>query len=451
MGIQIQELVKDRQGNPLSILNKQFISFSYGGKNIEDFDLIAVFDDRLNKNIYSDFEDVVSENSEVDGQLYWKTKINPNELSFTLATDGMSSKQLEEFKLWFSPGIERELILAEHSNRAIMARVSEPPNISVIPFKDEREIKIGGKTKKVITSLYKGEIELNFIMDNPFWYSKKSYIDSSVLNDIDIKIIYEDSIPHISMLKTPCFLANNIYFNGTSFSTNSGQSLSGKTQNDKYLYYCGTAKSAPKISFSINAIFKNNLLEFPIINTNDNYYIKIGTKYLYFSLPDVLLAYNSAISIVKDFSGTSILDLRAKIRDEVFNYYSRAFAIKIIDYARSDTSRTYVSVDGEILPSFKDYFYAEMQKLFADSLNFTFSIDSSNGEVKVSYTVSSYDSSSTTLIIENSGNMIKSKYLFIDERTFPDREGTISSSNCLSVITNTEINNLLIEYKYMYL
>ena len=92
-----------------------------------------------------------------------------------------------------------------------------------------------------------------------------------------------------------------------------------------------------------------------------------------------------------------------------------------------------------------------MQKLFADSLNFTFSIDSSNGEVKVSYTVSSYDSSSTTLIIENSGNMIKSKYLFIDERTIPDSEGMINASNCLSVITNTEISNLLIEYKYMYL
>ncbi len=172
---------------------------------------------------------------------------------------------------------------------------------------------------------------------------------------------------------------------------------------------------------------------------------------MYFSLPDVLLAYNSAINIVKDFNGTSILDLRAKIRDEVFNYYSRAFAIKIIDYTRNDTSRTYVSVDGEILSSFKDFFYTEMKKLFASSLKFTITIDSSNGEVKVSYTVDSYDSSSTTLIMENSGNMIKSKYLFIDERTLPDSEGTISSSNCLSVITNTEISNLLIEYKYMYL
>ena len=47
--------------------------------------------------------------------------------------------------------------------------------------------------------------------------------------------------------------------------------------------------------------------------------------------------------------------------------------------------------------------------------------------------------------------MIKSKYLFIDERTVPNSEGIISSSNCLPVITNTEISNLLIEYKYMYL
>ena len=92
-----------------------------------------------------------------------------------------------------------------------------------------------------------------------------------------------------------------------------------------------------------------------------------------------------------------------------------------------------------------------MKKLFASSLKFTITIDNSNGEVKVSYTINSYNSSSTTLIIENSGNMIKSKYLFIDERTVPNSEGIISSSNCLSVITNTEINNLLIEYKYMYL
>ena len=38
MGVQVQTATKNGQGKSLSILNRQFISFKYGGKNIEDFD-----------------------------------------------------------------------------------------------------------------------------------------------------------------------------------------------------------------------------------------------------------------------------------------------------------------------------------------------------------------------------------------------------------------------------
>jgi hypothetical protein len=47
---------------------------------------------------------------------------------------------LDEFLHWFAAGKIRELILAEHPNRAIMARVSEPPRLSVLPF--EKPIRI---------------------------------------------------------------------------------------------------------------------------------------------------------------------------------------------------------------------------------------------------------------------------------------------------------------------
>ena len=71
MGVQVQSATKDRQGNSLSILNRQFISFSYGGKNIEDFDLLAVFsNDRLNKEIYAPFNDTTTEQAELDGQMF---------------------------------------------------------------------------------------------------------------------------------------------------------------------------------------------------------------------------------------------------------------------------------------------------------------------------------------------------------------------------------------------
>ena len=144
MGVQVQSATKNREGKPLSVLNRQFISFSYGGKDIEDFDLLAVFSgDRLDKEVYAPFNDTVTEQAELDGQLFWRTNFKANQINFNLATDGMTSHQLEEFKMWFKPGTEKELILTEYHNRAIMARVSAPPQISLLPFEKKITVKVG--------------------------------------------------------------------------------------------------------------------------------------------------------------------------------------------------------------------------------------------------------------------------------------------------------------------
>ena len=155
MGVQVKTATRDGQGNPLSILNRQFISFSYGGKNIEDFDLLVVFNgDRLSKEIYAPFNDTTTEQAELDGQMFWRSNFKAGQLNFSLATDGMTSKQLEEFKKWFEPGIEKELILSEYHNRGILARVSVPPQISLLPFEKEVEVKIGSIVKKTKISLF---------------------------------------------------------------------------------------------------------------------------------------------------------------------------------------------------------------------------------------------------------------------------------------------------------
>jgi len=58
----------------LPFMYRSFISFSYGGKNIEDFGLITVTDgDRMNRNGYADFEDITSNYSVLDGQYHWGT------------------------------------------------------------------------------------------------------------------------------------------------------------------------------------------------------------------------------------------------------------------------------------------------------------------------------------------------------------------------------------------
>ena len=44
----------------LPFMNRSFISFSFGGKNIEDFNLIATIDNnRLNRSGSAEFEDLV--------------------------------------------------------------------------------------------------------------------------------------------------------------------------------------------------------------------------------------------------------------------------------------------------------------------------------------------------------------------------------------------------------
>jgi len=63
------------------------------------------------------------------------------------------------------------LILAEHPNRAILARVAEPPQISLLPFEDNVEIVINNVTYPTKTTLYKGDINLTLVMDEPHWYA----------------------------------------------------------------------------------------------------------------------------------------------------------------------------------------------------------------------------------------------------------------------------------------
>lgn len=210
MAIQIQTITKDGQGNPLSILSRQFFSFSYGGRNIEDFDLVATFpNDRLDKTIYAEFNDTVSEYSELDGQLFWLSSFTAGKINFTLSTDGITVSQLEDFKSWFRPGIERELILSENHNRGILARVASAPAMSLLPFEQDIEVEVNNTIYTTKTSLYKGDITLELVMDDPKWYSLNSIINE--ITPETLKIIHEDGIPHESMIHTHGFFADNYY------------------------------------------------------------------------------------------------------------------------------------------------------------------------------------------------------------------------------------------------
>jgi phosphoketolase len=65
---QVYLATHDGVGNSLPLMDRSFISFSYGGKNIEDFNLIATINgDRLQKNLYASFKDNITTSDIWDG------------------------------------------------------------------------------------------------------------------------------------------------------------------------------------------------------------------------------------------------------------------------------------------------------------------------------------------------------------------------------------------------
>ena len=239
----------------LPFMNRSFISFSFGEKYIEDFNLIATISgDRLERNGYSEFEDLTSDYDVLDGHFYWGTHYTNHEITFDLATDAITQQELDSFLHWFQPGKIRELILSEHPNRAVQARVASAPELHLLPFEQKTTKMIASQPYLTSTTLYKGEITLQFIMEEPYWYSKINifgyydentqmyrdiWIDAnnnevSIFNDPDaIKIALEDNIPIAGMIDASMLLGNNTYANADI----SNDAMTAAVSDDSHIKY----------------------------------------------------------------------------------------------------------------------------------------------------------------------------------------------------------------------
>ena len=479
---QVYLATHDGEGNRLPFMNRAYISFSYGGKYIEDFNLLATMGDRLSKNIYADFEDATSNYDTLDGQYYWGTHFTTNQLEFTLSTDGMSQTDLEKFKMWFKPGVERELILAEHPNRVILARVSATPTISMIPFEQIETILINGNKKNISTALYRGDITLSFIMDEPYWSGKLFYMPKYLdLNTFDgyeeaneviiyendlsetlvpvkteimvdtinnkdtLKMCLEDNLPYGQYLPECTFFGNEHYVNkgdggaivGVSklpvrigilnIDSKTGATI-GNDEDNWYVFYSGTAPSKPKIKFTIKMDYDNSdKIIFPKgIDGNKNIAtITIGTKTFTYGLPGLFVAYNKAIDIYNGSNSASVIDRQVEMRDQIKESTIRAAAIQNISNSTN--------------------FIDNMKAIFGDNPTVTYVIDSATGEAYGTFTINSSE------IKQNVGDMIRSDYLIIDERSnFTFGENIDNERDCFKIQSSEEITDFLILFKNMY-
>lgn len=470
MGIQVRNATYDGQGNLLPIIDRQFISFNYGGRDIEEFGLLVIFESgRLSKNIYTSFHDITTNIEGRDGQFYWGSYYDADTLSFTLATDGITTSQYEDFKNYFVPGIARDFILSEFANRTRKARVQTSPQINLLPFEDKIKVKVGGIEQEIRTSLYKGEITLEFVFDDPFWAAKDTYFDT--ITEDNVKIFHEDGIPIISAFdedgEQDILLADGKYYKYTTQQIVEQTNLIGSQQ----YYYCGTAPIKPQVSFTIQVELNgnNSLVTLPknsYAQTNEYSWIKIANDYLYYTTPSILTNYNLVNTIINSYSiGDSIVDLMNEVREKCTHYYCRAWSMAILRSFMNDPSYTYCSIDGELLEGFEAQFYSLMKYfILNEDLESELSIivNYNNGSARMR--IKCRTASSALLLTEgaalmenfieieeDAGDMIRSPFPIINDRSILDENGFITSDICFGLSFDASVYNIKMNYEYLYM
>lgn len=431
---------------------RSFISFTYGkdntGKrvNIEDFNLIATISgNMMERALYGEFSDNTSTYDVLDGQFYWGTHFVNNKLNLQLSTDEMTEQQLQDFKAWFKPGPAKELVLSENPNRAIMARIGSTPQYHMLPF-EKRVTKIfAGMPYEVSTTVYRGNIDIEFIMDDPFWYSIYNVLPSygqdgaedwfrtlgvdgndsqdaaanSLLSNKDyLKIILEDGVPTREMIDGNIITGNEKYNSETlrvygTVDDNLGNakvgmrigsaSLSISSNGSAYLYYTGSAPAPTVLTFSLTPELTDHYISTPlnkiyneIQNTGNNNYNKIivGRQEFKFTTPSIYTGYNQALKIISHCElGESLVDIKIKLIEGVNEYYSRAFALGTLNYLQKQA--TNIDSNANIQEGFSTSFATQMQKFLTGEDKqtpnaATFSFNSKTGEAIGTFTIYQY-------------------------------------------------------------
>ena len=501
---QVYHATHDGAGNRLPFMNRSFISFTWGGKHIEDFDLLATIENNaLQRQIYSSFDDNVTESDVWDGQIYWDTHFKARTIGFTLATDGITERQLDEFKNWFQPGIARELVLSEHPNRGIMARIQEAPSYNMLPFESSVTIKIAGEDYTTSTTLYKGQISIRFVMDDPFWYSLSNILDrletgntsshwidangnsAYIYTDKDaLKVLQEDGVPFSGMFSDsqPTIL--------TGAETNYVLDLSDSAEgslvdymtvdfghvayalvsttvplNDtdvSYCYYAGTAPCRPLLHFTLTPTV--NAAGY--ISVPSNSYVDASTPYntiyaqctetqeFHFTTPSIWTGYNQVIKIFSDegFEDVAWEELRIAIRDNVKHWAPRAYANYVINNKKGTTIKTTAA----LLTQCKTMMRQFLQNSSNEDVPATFTIDGKSGYAQGNFQYRNTNDNLVTLSSENVGDMVRSNHFILKERNIANENGYIQAwtdeapQYSYKLSADCNLQNFNIQYKYLY-
>lgn len=197
MGLQTQSLTHTTSGELRAPWEKEFIDFQFDGKYISEFGMVAVFDgDRHSFSAQPDFDNETTTVNGAAGQLYWGSNIKSKKMTFKVATDGMTERQVNAFKNHFQPSRYGKFIEDKLAHRYGYCRVTQVINFSVVPFR--KNITFLGFPLSV--NEYKGDATIVFEFDDPYTYSTMNYVEENDAPTEDdyinvAKAVYNNNIP----------------------------------------------------------------------------------------------------------------------------------------------------------------------------------------------------------------------------------------------------------------
>ena len=469
MGVQVKGLTFNKQP-----WEKEFIDFSFEvdgkTKNISDFGLVVVSDgDRLSMNMSAPFKDETSEVNGVDGQLFWGTKYSASRRQFKLATDGMTQRQISEFKQFFLPGRYGKLIEANEFGKYCYARVAEQPVFSYLPFKNCSSLR--GTTYS--GNDFRGEITLIFVMDNPQKYAIENYISSDEPQE-QTRLAAQCQIPYQnSWVEQTVFcvigeknkqLANGTLtdyqsssspfciYNPSEIDTDAKITLYFEPSTDSNNHYNFIADDSCSNKNELRPYCRIMQSEMKFIGDNDTTFnLDSATEVFRFCAPYVIHAMNKAIDIIKN-NGKDYVTMEEQLRDEIHHNKVLQWVINAIHREQNKVPNAHAISD--------------CLTFFENDKDFIVVIDAISNTCSCQYYSASWEEAGTdengqlkyekkfSLSEENCGDITLSKNLKLKGGAYLDDNGNIASYHKLAIYQKDSIDkntSVKLEYKYTYL
>lgn len=366
MGIQVKELTRN-----LMPWGKEFIDFSFAGRHISEFGMVAVSSgDRYSLKGSPEFQDETTTVNGVNGQYYWGTNFKTKTYNYSLATDGMTERQFEDFKRHFRPGRYGQFYDDTWFDRYSYVRIKSVIDFSFIPFQEEVEV-AGNKIK---SRIYKGECKISFIQDIPYTYSFYQILDSKLSElskkqgdnkEAALRMMYNNNIPALDSWSKDKKCSTGSHTSLPSSNNIEDMSPLFTKTSSVFYYNPSTYKAETTLQFDIKrTVTPINLIEWepvyfneiysditnsyipyntitttnaiPIQNYNSNYdaIFQDNSRIFKYSLPEVSSDINKAIEVAWNFYQENVrgalVDLQNKLQEELINSKVLLWAIKVL-------------------------------------------------------------------------------------------------------------------------